>query len=169
MENGDDNEDPWKITSDLIKKRITFGKTFGDILEGFFEAASEIYEEEKNHDYVKKYIDELIEFYVEGFNQKDVRELRERIIKLFDIIVDISLDVPDIFDIYAYVLNIFLETKMIKFSDLSELKKEEIPIKNVSDTLKYLSKYYGKDDFNEQLLKLPFVNTDRNEFSWAFE
>ena len=58
---------------------------------------------------------------------------------------------------------------MIKFSDLSELKKEEIPIKNVSDTLKYLSKYYGKDDFNEQLLKLPFVNTDRNEFSWAFE
>ena len=169
IENGDENEDPWKITSALIKKRISYGKTFGDILEGFFMAASEIYEEERNHDYVKKYIDELIEFYYKRFTKKDIKELKERILKLFEIIVDISLDVPDIFDIYAYVLNIFLQIGLIQFSDLVELKKEEISIKSISDTLKYLSQYYEKDDFKERLFELPFVQKEKDEFSWASE
>ena len=169
IENGDENEDPWKITSALLKKRISYGKTFGDILEGFFMAASEIYEEERNHDYVKKYIDELIEFYYKRFTKKDIKELKERILKLFEIIVDISLDVPDIFDIYAYVLNIFLQIGLIQFSDLVELKKEEISIKSISDTLKYLSQYYEKDDFKERLFELPFVQKEKDEFSWASE
>lgn len=169
IENGDENEDPWKITSALLKKRISYGKTFGDILEGFFMAASEIYEEERNHDYVKKYIDELIEFYYKRFTKKDIKELKERILKLFEIIVDISLDVPDIFDIYAYVLNIFLQIDLIQFSDLVELKKEEISIKCISDTLKYLSQYYEKDDFKERLFELPFVQKEKDEFSWASE
>ena len=169
IENGDENEDPWKITSALLKKRISYGKTFGDILEGFFMAASEIYEEERNHDYVKKYIDELIEFYYKRFTKKDIKELKERILKLFEIIVDISLDVPDIFDVYAYVLNIFLQIGLIQFSDLVELKKEEISIKSISDTLKYLSQYYEKDDFKERLFELPFVQKEKDEFSWASE
>ena len=168
-QNQDESEDPWKITSALIKKRISYGKTFGDIIEGFFSAASEIYEEEKNHDYVKKYIDELIEFYYKRFTKKDIKELKERLIKLFEIIVDISLDVPDIFDIYAYVLNIFLQYDFIQFSDLLELKKEEISIKSISDTLKYLSEYYEKEDFKERLLELPYVQKEKSEFSWAFE
>ena len=162
-------ESDWQITSALLKKRISYGKTFGDIIEGFFVAASEIYEEEKNHDYVKKYIDELIEFYYKRFTKKDIKELKERLIKLFEIIVDISLDVPDIFDIYAYVLNIFLQYDFIQFSDIIKKKKEEIPIKSISDTLKHLSEYYEKDDFEERLLKLPYVLKEKDEFSWAFE
>ena len=132
-------------------------------------AASEIYDQERNNDYVKKYIDELIEFYYKRFTKKDIKELKERILKLFEIIVDISLDVPNIFDIYAYVLNIFLQIDLIQFSDLVELKKGEISIKSISETLKYLSQYYEKDDFKERLFELPYDEKEKDEFSWASE
>ena len=90
-------------------------------------------------------------------------------IKLFEIIVDISLDVPAIFDIYAYVLNIFLHFDFIQFIELVELKKEEISIKSISITLNYLSEYYEKDDFKERLFELPYVQKEKGEFSWALK
>ena len=165
--NKDENE-AWKISSKLLEKRINYGKTFGDILEGYFEAAAEIIETEKNPEYIRKYIEELIDYYIKDFSHKDVKELKERIIKLFINIVDISLDIPKIFDIYAFVLNIFLNNELIEFSDLSELQKEDIPIENISDTLKYLSNYYKKDDFNEKLEELSYVKNDKSKFGWAF-
>ena len=165
--NNDENE-AWKISSKLLQKRINYGKTFGDILEAYFEAASEIIETEKNPEYVRTYIEELIDYYIKDFSHKDVKELKERIIKLFEIIVDISLDIPKIFDIYAYVLNIFLSNRLIEFSDLSELQKEDINIENISETLKYLADYYKKDDFYEKLKELPYVRKDLSKFKWAF-
>ena len=96
----EENEnDIWKETSYILDKRTTYGKTFGDILEGFFENAAEIIDEEKNPEYLKKYINELIEYYYDNFGPKDIKELRERLIKLFsDLIIDIALDIPEIYD-----------------------------------------------------------------------
>ena len=110
-ENENRNEnDIWKETSFILDKRTTYGKTFGDILEGFFENAAEIIDEEKNPEYLKKYISELIEYYYDNFGQKDIKELKDRLIKLFsDLIIDIALDIPGIYDLYAYVLNLFME------------------------------------------------------------
>ena len=159
----------WKNTSSLMEKSKNYGGTFGDILEGYFAAASGIIEQEKNPEYIKQFIDELIEFYIGDFNKRDLRELKERIIKLFETILDISLDVPNIFDIYAYVLNQFLKNDLIKFSDLAELKKGDVTDENLSTTLKDLSKYYEEDDFKEELAALPFVEANKEKFSWAFE
>ena len=159
----------WKNTSSLMEKSKNYGGTFGDILEGYFAAASGIIEQEKNPEYIKQFIDELIEFYIGDFNKRDLRELKERIIKLFETILDIYLDVPNIFDIYAYVLNQFLKNDLIKFSDLAELKKGDVTDENLSTTLKDLSKYYEEDDFKEELAALPFVEANKEKFSWAFE
>ena len=159
----------WKHTSFLVEKGDYLGKTIGDILEGYFEASAVVIEEDKNPDYIKKFIDELIEYYVNEFKGRDKKDLKERIIKLFENILDISLDVPNIFDIYAYVLNIFLEHNLISFSDLSGLKKEDVSDEKISTTLKYLSEYYKKDDFNEQLKTLPFIENNKELYQWAFE
>ena len=168
-ENKDENQFSWNNTEKIMEKRITYGTTFGDILEGFFEAAAEIIEEEKNHEYIKKFISELIIYYYDYFKKKDILELKERIIALYENILDISLDIPNIFDIYAYVLNIFIDNDIIKFSDLSGLKKEEVSDENLSATLKYLSEYYGKDDFKEKIKEISFVKEDNEKFKWAFE
>ena len=51
----EENEnDIWKETSYILDNRTTYGKTFGDILEGFFENAAEIIDEEKNPEYLKR-------------------------------------------------------------------------------------------------------------------
>ena len=166
-ENENRNEnDIWKETSFILDKRTTYGKTFGDILEGFFENAAEIIDEEKNPEYLKKYISELIEYYYDNFGQKDIKELKDRLIKLFsDLIIDIALDIPGIYDLYAYVLNLFMELRLMKFSDLSELKKGEVSIEHLSKLFQDLKKYYEDDeDFKKKLEELPYVKNNKEKF-----
>ena len=166
-ENENRNEnDIWKETSFILDKRTTYGKTFGDILEGFFENAAEIIDEEKNPEYLKKYINELIEYYYDNFGQKDIKELKDRLIKLFsDLIIDIALDIPGIYDLYAYVLNLFMELRLMKFSDLSELKKGEVSIEHLSKLFQDLKKYYEDDDeFKKKLEGLPYVKNNKEKF-----
>ena len=166
-ENENKNEnDIWKETSFILDKRTTYGKTFGDILEGFFENAAEIIDEEKNPDYLKKYINELIDYYYDNFSPKDIKELRERLIKLFsDLIIDIALDIPGIYDLYAYVLNLFMEFRLMKFNDLSELKRGEVNIDHLSKLFQDLKKYYeNDDDFKKKMEELPYVKNNREKF-----
>ena len=61
-----------------------------------------------------------------------------------------------------------MSNRLIEFSDLSELQKEDINIENISETLKYLADYYKKDDFYEKLKELPYVRKDLSKFKWAF-
>ena len=169
-ENKNEN-DIWKETSFILEKRTTYGKTFGDILEGYFQNAADIIEEEKNPDYLKKYINELIDYYYDNFGPKDIKELRERLIKLFsDVIIDIALDIPGIYDLYAYVLNLFMEFKLMKFNDLAELKKGDVNFEHLSNVFKNLKKYYeDNDDFKNKLEELPYVKANKEKFDWAFE
>lgn len=171
MEEEDDSIDPWGQTTDLINKSSSYGKIFGDILEGYFVSVSEFYDSEKKLDFIKKYIDELIEFYVGKFKTKDKREINERLIKLSPFIVDVALDIPEFFEIYSYVLNIFMKYGLLKLYDLKDLEKEDIEIKKLNDILKYLFKFYEKDDFKESARKLPFVekNKEKDFFTWIFE
>ena len=169
VEEGEETEDPWKLTTFIMAKRISYGKTFGDILEGYFECVAEILDEEKDPDYIKKYIDELVEFYAEKFSKKDIKELKDRLIKLSEYIVENALDIPGLYDIYAYVLNNFMQNELMNFSDLAELKKQDITMENINDIMKNLAKYYDKDSFKEELEELPFVKTEKEMFKWVFE
>ena len=90
--------DIWKETTFIIYKRITyritFGKIFGDILEGFFVNAGEIMKEEENPEYLQSYLCELIDYYYKNFSKKNIIELSKRLINLFsDLIINIGLDI----------------------------------------------------------------------------
>ena len=91
----------------------------------------------------------------------------------FDLIIDISLDIPNIFDIYAYVLKIILKNYMIEFTDLNELNKGEETLKHINEVMKHLRNYYQEDekeeDFLEKLKELSYVKNNEDLFAWAFE
>ena len=110
----------WKETTFIIYKRITyritFGKIFGDILEGFFVNAGEIMKEEENPEYLQSYLCELIDYYYKNFSKKNIIELSKRLINLFsDLIINIGLDIPNIYDIYSYTLHLFMEYNLMDF------------------------------------------------------
>ena len=112
--------DIWKETTFIIYKRITyritFGKIFGDILEGFFVNAGEIMKEEENPEYLQSYLCELIDYYYKNFSKKNIIELSKRLINLFsDLIINIGLDIPNIYDIYSYTLHLFMEYNLMDF------------------------------------------------------
>ena len=167
-----ENVDIWKETSYIMRKTTNGFQTFGDILEGFFICACEILDEEKKTDYLKDYIKELIYYYVdefEEFGRKKLKELTDRLLKLFELILDLSLDVPGILDTYAYVINIFIKKELMEIKDLAELKKKDEPLDKISTVLKALSKYYTGDDFCEQIKKIPYVEEKKDLFEWAFK
>ena len=163
-----ENDDLWEQSTNILEKRKNFGKTFGDILEGYFISASQILEYKKNPKYLKDYILELTEFYFNNLKEKEKTKLKNRLFKLFEVIVELSLDTPYILDIYAYVINIFIEHEMMKLNDLSELEIGETNISQINHVLKHLSKYYKKKDFKMLLETLPFVNNNKKLFEWAF-
>ena len=165
-----EEKDIWKETTFIIENRTTYGKTFGDILEGYFENAAEIMKEEDNPEYLKNYLYELIDYYYENFSKNDIKELRRRLISLFNyIIIDIGSDIPHIYDLYAYVLNLFMEYQLINFNDLSKLNKKEANIANLVDVFKNLKKYYKKYyDFKDKLEKIPYIKDNKKKFEWAF-
>ena len=159
----------WKNTSFLMQKCDYYGKILGNILEGYFTATTEILDKEKKYSYVKTFITELIQYYEEDLSERDITELKERLINLFEFILDDSIDVPEILDIYAYVLNLFLEIKIIKFIDLSELKKENFDDEKISSTLKSLHKYYKGDNCKEKLSGISWIKNCREKYEWVFE
>ena len=165
-----EEKDIWKETTFIIQNRTTYGKTFGDILEGYFENAAEIMKEEENPEYLKNYLYELIDYYYENFSKTDIKELKRRLIRLFkNLIIDIGSDIPHIYDLYAYALNLFMEYQLLNFNDLSKLNKKEINIENLVDVFKNLKKYYRNDyDFKNKLEKIPYVKANKKKFNWAF-
>ena len=62
-----------------------------------------------------------------------------------------------------------MQNELMKFSDLADLKKQDITIENINEIMKNLEKYYDKDSFKEELEKLPFVKAEKEMFKWAFE
>ena len=163
------NENILEQTTYILEMKKNFGEAFGDILEGYFISTSEIVEDEKNPEYTKNYILDLIEFYCVNLKESERQILKKRLIKLFELIEDLSLDTPKIIDVYAYVINIFIDYDTIKLSDLSELKEKEETIEQINNVLKHLSKYYKKRDFKEQLETLPYIKNNRKIFEWVFK
>ena len=163
------NENILEQTTYILEMKKNFGEAFSDILEGYFISTSEILEDEKNPEYTKNYILDLIEFYCVNLKESERQILKKRLIKLFELIEDLSLDTPKIIDVYAYVINIFIDYDTIKLSDLSELKEKEETIEQINNVLKHLSKYYKKRDFKEQLETLPYIKNNRKIFEWVFK
>ena len=149
----------WEITTDLYDLKL---KGFDSILEGYFICAGDFIEKKGNLQYAKDYIKELVEYYHEKMETKEKDDLLNKIVDLFEVVKDFSFETPDIYVLYEYVLEIFIQNDIIKIKDFENLfiKKENYKddkntickiFKNVFDNI-------SKDVYEKEFKELKFLN-----------
>ena len=168
-EEGSSAKYPWKETTYLYDKKE---KGLDDILEGYIVSCGDFIEKENNIKYAKDYIKELIEYYSDKIKKKEKKDLRIRLFNLLEIVRDYALETPQIYDIYAYVISIFIDSNIMEISDLEEIIKEkdsnEKDLKVVSDILEKAYNYYKGKIFREELSKFNYIKNNTELFKWVY-
>ena len=162
-EEGTSEKYSWKIITDLYDVQY---KSLDDILEGYILSSADFIEKKDNIKYAKDYIKELIGFYSKKINNKEKSELQERIFSLFEIVSDLALDSVNIYDIYAYVLFVFIENDIMKIEDLENILKNSEGISILNKVLKY--KYEDNKSSKFKLKKIGFIKKNKGLFEWLF-
>ena len=110
----------WEVTTVLYDYKL---KKFDSILEGYFMGCLEFIDKigNANFQYAKDYIKEIVEYYQDKMTETEKKSLINNIYELYEIIKDNSLDIPDIFKIYEYVIEILIENDIIKYDDLCRI------------------------------------------------
>ena len=169
-EEGSSEKYDWKETTYLYDKKE---KSLDDILEGYIVGCGDFIEKESNVKYAKDYIKELIEYYGGKIHLKEKKELKHRLLKLFDYVRDLSLETPAIYDIYAYIIFIFLENDIMRVTDLEEIIKEkdstEEDFKVVSSVFKNVHSYYKVHKFKIELREFGYIKKNKELFEWVFD
>jgi hypothetical protein len=152
----------WIDETFLIEKR---GQGLDDILEAYFLNCGNT--SEKDKELTKNYIKELIEYYIGQKNEKEKNDLKNRLIKIFEIVRN---DIPIMNEIYSNTINMFLENQIMDIIDLdsigNELSKEEIVV--MDKILKNLNELSKEKTIKEELAKLKFVGNNKDSFKWLF-
>ena len=161
---------PWKETTYLYDKNKI---SLDDIFEGYIVSCGDFIENKSNIKYAKDYIKELIGYYGNIIKSKEKKQLKNRLLKLFEIVRDTALDNPQIFDIYSYAIYIFLDNNIMEVSDLEGIINEkdaiEDDIKIVSNIFKMTYDLYKEEDFKEEIAKFDFVKNNSKLFKWLAE
>ena len=168
-EEGNSDKYPWSITTELYDEKL---KSFDDILEGYITSCADFIEKKSdNIIYAKDYIRELITYYNEKMKEEEKIDLQKRIFDLFEFVIDLAFETPKIYDIYAYVLFIFIENNIMKVDNLKNIFRKEM---NKSDML-IISKIYNKiynlnndDLFKKELQGFEFIYKNKDLFEWVF-
>ena len=159
---GASNKYEWIDETFLIEKR---GQGLDDILEAYFLNCGNT--SEKDKELTKNYIKELIEYYIGQKNEKEKNDLKNRLIKIFEIVRN---DIPIMNEIYSNTINMFLENQIMDIIDLdsigNELSKEEIIV--MDKILKNLNELSKEKTIKEELAKLKFVGNNKDSFKWLF-
>ena len=168
-ETGNSEEYPWNITTELYDEKL---KSFDDILEGYIIGSEEFIEKNNNNiKYAKDYIKELITYYNEKMKEEEKIDIQKRIFNLFELVNDLAFETPKIYELYAYVLYIFIEYNIMKIEDLENIFKNEVN-KGYKSTISkiFLSIYeLNKNDlFKKELKKFEFINENKEIFKWVF-
>ena len=168
-EEGESDKYPWKETTYLYDKK---GKDLDDILEGYIEGCGDFIEKQSNIKYAKSYIKELIEYYSSKIHKKEKIQLKNRLINLFERVRDFALETPSIYDIYAYIIWIFLENDIMEVEDLEGIIMEKDAIEEdystVSSIFKKVYKLYKIEKFKIELGKFSYINKNKDIFDWVF-
>ena len=98
---GSSDKYEWIDETFLIEKK---GQSLDDILEGYFMSCVNTFENDIKH--AKNYIKELIEYYIGQKTKKEKADLKDRLIKIFEIVKN---DIPTINQTFSHAINIFLE------------------------------------------------------------
>jgi hypothetical protein len=168
-EEGSSEKYPWKETTYLYEKK---SQSLDDIFEGYMVSCGDFIEKESNIEYAKNYIKELIGYYGDAIDNKEKKQLKNRLLKLFEIVRDTAMDVPQIYDVYAYVIFIFLDNNIMEVSDLKGIINEksiEDDIKIVSNIFKMTNDLYKEEDFKEEIANFDFVKNNSKLFKWLAE
>ena len=166
-EEGTSDKYQWKEITYLYDKKA---KDLDDILEGYIEGCYDFIEKQSNIKYAKSYIKELIEHYSSKIHLKEKTILKNRLINLFTRVKDFALETPLIYDIYAYVIFIFLENGIMEVNDLEGIIKEKDFINITSSIIKkvYKLKLYRIEKFKIQLAEMSNIKKNKEFFEWVF-
>ena len=160
---GDSKKYSWNITTDIYDGKY---KGFESILEGYFMSCVEFIEKEGNLKYAKNYIKELLEYYHTHMEDNEKNNLLNKIIDLFVIINDYSLDGKDILCVYEDVLEICIKNEIFNIKDLDHLietkynKEEDFKkdIKNLSIIFQNIYKNIANEKLKKQFRENNFIN-----------
>ena len=160
---GDSKKYSWNITTDIYDGKY---KGFESILEGYFMSCVEFIEKEGNLKYAKNYIKELLEYYHTHMEDNEKNNLLNKIIDLFVIINDYSLDGKDILCVYEHVLEICIKNEIFNIKDLDHLietkynKEEDFKkdIKNLSIIFQNIYKNIANEKLKKQFRENNFIN-----------
>ncbi len=168
-EEGNSEKYLWSITTELYDEKL---KKFDDIMEGFLISSADFIEKNSNIKYAKEYIKELVAYYNEKMNEQEKHDLQKRVFKLFDIINDLSLETPKLFEVYAYVFNIMIENNLMKIEDLENIYKEEmndIDLGNLNKIFQDIYECNNRVSFKKKLQKFEFIYKNKELFKWIFD
>lgn len=168
-EEGNSEKYLWSITTELYDEKL---KKFDDIMEGYLISSADFIEKEDcNIKYAKDYIKELVGYYNEKMNEQEKHDLQRRVFNLFDIINDLALETPKVFEVYAYVLYILIENNIMKIEDLQNIYKEEmnkIDLTNLNKIFKNIYDCNNSASFTK-LQKFEFIYKNKEIFKWVFD
>ena len=168
-EEGNSEKYPWSITTELYDEKL---KKFDDILEGYLISSAEFIEKKtSNVKYAMEYIKELVGYYNEKMNAEEKKDLQKRVFNLFDVVNDLSYETPKIFDVYSYVIYIFIEYNIIEIKNLENIFREEFDINDISTINKIflnIYEYHKSDSFKKELKKFRFINENKEIFQWIY-
>ena len=160
---GDSKKYSWNITTDIYDGKL---KGFESILKGYFISCVDFIEKEGNLKYAKNYIKELLEYYHTHMEDNEKNNLLNKIIDLFVIINDYSLDGKDILCVYEHVLEICIKNEIFNIKDLDHLietkynKEEDFKkdIKNLSIIFQNIYKNIANEKLKKQFRENNFIN-----------
>ena len=168
-EEGSSEKYEWKETTYLYEKK---GKGLDDILEGYISGCSFFIEKESNVKYAKDYIKELIDYYESQITKKAKRELKTRLLNMLEPVREIALDTPVIYDIYAYIIYIFLSYNIMEIKDLEDIIIEKDSTQEdysaISSILEKTNNYYDNEEFKEELTSFEYVKKNQDLFKWVY-
>jgi hypothetical protein len=169
--NGNSEKYPWNITTYLYDIKQ---KNFDDIIEGYILACSYLIEKENNIKYVKDYIKELVEYYHDKINSEEKNQLQNKIFDLFEKVNYFTQKNNKIYNIYAYIIYIFIVNEIMDIKSLEKIIKDTKVINKenlISINIVYnkIYKYIKNDIFKNTLKKFVFIERNKSLFKWVFE
>jgi hypothetical protein len=169
--NGNSENYLWNITTFLYDIKQ---KNFDDIIEGYILACNYLNEKENNIKYAKDYIKELVEYYHDKINSEEKNQLQNKIFDLFEKVNYFTQKNNKIYNIYAYIIYIFIVNEIMDIKSLEKIIKDTKVINKenlISINIVYnnIYKYIKNDIFKNTLKKFVFIERNKSLFKWVFE
>ena len=164
-EEGSSDKFSWKTTTLLYDVQF---KSIDDIIEGYISASADFIEKENNIKYAKDYVRELIGFYNEKMDESERDDLQKRAFALFALVSDYAYETPNIYDVYAHMIFVFLQNEIMEINDLQKILKEKEDLENFNKVLKNLYEYDKSEEFKNELKAIPLIKKNKGFFKWVF-